>query len=111
VADSVLMTAPAARYTRRHRPSVAALRPNFQSTPRRSLSAELPSAGEGLGSEAPATEAPSAREVAAAAIEACARALEAWAELSQRADLLHNAAATLRRTSGSIAAEVMKPAG
>jgi hypothetical protein len=48
--------------------------------------------------------------IAAATIEACARELEAWAEITQRADLVHAAAQTLRRNSALIAAQALTPA-
>ena len=48
--------------------------------------------------------------IAAAAIEACARELEAWAEITQRADLVHAAAQTLRRNSAMIVAQALNPA-
>ena len=108
---TVLRTAPAARCARRHRLNVLALRTNLPIGSRRSQTTNPLSVQESLRTEPPATETPSPVDIAAAAVEACARALEAWAELSQRADLLHNAAATLRRASGPIAAEAMKPAG
>jgi len=52
---------------------------------------------------------PIPRDVAAATIEACARRLEAWAEITQRADLVHAAAQTLRRNSALIVAEALAP--
>jgi hypothetical protein len=48
--------------------------------------------------------------IASATIEACARELEAWAEITQRADLLHAAAQTLRRNAANIAARALAPA-
>jgi len=48
--------------------------------------------------------------IATATIEACARELEAWAELTQRADLVHAAAQTLRRNSAMIIAQALTPA-
>jgi hypothetical protein len=50
------------------------------------------------------------QDIAAAAIEACARELEAWAEITQRADLVHAAAQTLRRNSAMIIARALTPA-
>ena len=110
MADTVLRTAPAARYTRRHRISGPTARSNLQSVLRRKQARRLP-VQDSPASQPPLIETPSAKDIAGAAIEACARALEAWAEFSQRADLLHNAAATLRKASGAIADEAVKPIG
>lgn len=111
MADTVLKPAPAARYARRHRASGGTRRYAAPSVSRRNPTARRPTGQESLAVAPPPIEARRAEDIAVAAVEACARALEGWAELSQRADLLHNAAATLRRTSGSIAAEVAEPLG
>ena len=50
------------------------------------------------------------QDIATATIEACARELEAWAEITQRADLVHAAAQTLRRNSALIVAQALAPA-
>ena len=53
---------------------------------------------------------PIPQDVAVATIEACVRELEAWAEITQRADLVHAAAQNLRRNSAVIIAEALTPA-
>jgi hypothetical protein len=45
--------------------------------------------------------------IAVATIEACAAELEAWAEISQRADLVHAAAQILRRNAQLIVAQAL----
>jgi hypothetical protein len=50
------------------------------------------------------------QDIAVATVEACARELEAWAEISPRADLLYAAAQTLRRSSANIIAQALAPA-
>ena len=50
------------------------------------------------------------QDIAVATIEACARELEAWAEITQRADLVHAAAQNLRRNSAIIVAQALAPA-
>jgi len=107
VADTILKPAPVARYARRHRSSARLPR----SVTVNNKAARRTAAQESPALQPPPIEAPSTKDIAAAAIEACARALEAWAEFSQRADLLHNAAATLRKASGAVAAEAIKPVG
>jgi hypothetical protein len=52
---------------------------------------------------------PIPQDVATATIEACARELEAWAEITQRADLVHAAAQTLRRNAAMIIAQALAP--
>jgi hypothetical protein len=112
VADGDLAPAPAARYSRRHRTSPAVLLRGAPNAPSRTARAmHRRSAAEIINTVEIVEPIVPAHDVAAAAIEACARALEAWAELSQRADLLHNAAATLRRTRAAIVAEALTPTG
>jgi hypothetical protein len=112
MADVDLAPAPAPRYSRRHRLSPTALLRGAPTAPSRGTKpTHRRSAAEFVGSTEIAEPIAPAHDVAAAAIEACARALEAWAELSQRADLMHNAAATLRRTKAAIVAEALIPAG
>jgi hypothetical protein len=53
---------------------------------------------------------PIPQAIATATIEACARELEAWAEITQRADLVHAAAQNLRRNSAMIIAQALTPA-
>lgn len=50
-------------------------------------------------------------DIATATIEACARELESWAEITQRADLVYAAAQTLRRNSALIVARALAPTG
>jgi hypothetical protein len=53
---------------------------------------------------------PIPQDVAVATIEACARELEAWAEITQRADLVYAAAQNLRRNSAMIIAQALTTA-
>lgn len=108
--DAVLISPPAPRHARRHHFSAGPLRGNLQFASCGTLTARRPALQENLATERPESDGRSQQDIAEAAIEACAQALEAWADVSQRADLMHNAAATLRRVSGTLAAEAIHPA-